>query len=222
MRKKQAYLTNPVNPFELVKIPARKEVLFRSKKTGKWAKPKRGYPSVSTFLKRKRKKHLRRNPLGELMVVNPNKRRNYMKRRHYRRSYRRYNRNPINLNGMMGGVVPLIKESSLIFVGYAGTSYVFNMLGSKIEILNKPIVKGVGSLLVASILEKKNKPLALGMAMAGIKNVLTIVAPQIVGQLASFEGYLPNTDSIIAGYLPNTDSPISSSLLSAGEIEEDF
>jgi hypothetical protein len=155
------------------------------------------------------------NPMEELMIINPRKRSKKIKKskrvsrkktllvnpirkrskKHY--SKRSFIRNPIDFKDFGS----FLKDSALVFVGFAGTNYLFYMIGDKVPVLAKPSIKAIAKLGLAYFIEKKSKPIAIGMAISGMRDIIAMVSPQIAGQLSAIEGYLPEPENV-SQYLP--------------------
>jgi hypothetical protein len=93
----------------------------------------------------------------------------------------------------------------MLYIGFAGSNYLFYMLGDKVPFLAKPPVKAVVKLGLAVLLEKKVRPIALGIAVSGIRDVVAMVSPQLAGQLSAMEQYLPEPETT-SQYLPEPET----------------
>lgn len=197
-----------------------------------------------------------KNPLEEgIMLINPRrKHRKHAKRhvkRHYKRHHRRHHRkykklfalyakplkNPIRRSSGRGGFIniELLKDVGLVFVGYSLANYGFNLLGNKVSVMSNPIPKAVGKLAVALAIDKFGKSpilkvIAVGFGVSAVKDIITIVAPQVAGMLSASEmgSYLPETElkdflpesSEVSGYLPDASNEVASLDTLNAEVEE--
>jgi hypothetical protein len=161
------------------------------------------------------------NPMEEIMIINPKKRSKNLKElagkktllvkpirkrcKKYKKcsSTRSYIKNPIDFRDFGS----FLKDSALVFIGFAGTNYLFYMISDKVPVLAKPSIKAITKLGLAYLLEKKSKPIAIGMAISGMRDFIAMVSPQLAGQLSAIEQYLPEPEvKEIEQYLPEPEN----------------
>ena len=133
------------------------------------------------------------NPMEEIMIANPRKDRRIKR-------IRRIRKNPVDVKGFL----PMLQSSAMMFVGYAGSNFLFNQLGSKVPVLATPLVKAIAKMGVAMILPARMRNIAYGFAMSSLRDFVAVVSPQLAGQLASTEAYLPEPKTI-EQYLPEPE-----------------
>ncbi len=251
MRKKQPYLINPVNPPSDVFYGSRITTLWRDP-DGRFGKKSEHLDEIKRYThsprhidfvnrmgllekvkktrkSKKRSKKIikgRKNPIGELMLINP-KRRYTMRKRikrhipHWRKG-RVFNRNPFISKGE---VLPFLKDSAMMFAGFAGGNYLFGMIGNKVPMLANPPIKALAKLGLAIVLQKKLKPVAYGLALSGMRDAVATLSPQLAGQLSSFEQYLPEPDDMAELASTNTMAdflPEAETINATDEIKEEF
>jgi len=176
------------------------------------------------------------NPMEELMIINPRRTKRCKKcKKDLRRRKTRKQEPDLFMNAWFGdheghrkaalkgwarrkgltrqnpfelkGISELLKDSAMLYVGFAGSNYLFYMLGDKVPVLAKPPVKAIVKLGLAVLLEKKVRPIALGVAVSGIRDVIAMVSPQLAGQLSAMEQYLPEPElKEIDQYLPQPET----------------
>lgn len=131
-------------------------------------------------------------------------------------------KNPFGRAGnIFGDLLNTAKDTGMIFVGYAGTNYIFNTFGGKLPFMDKPIVRGIVKMLISGLVERNiGKNIAMGIAMSGFKDVITAVSPQVAGMLSASEisGFLPDTN--VSGYITDEATANVSGYLS--QTEEEF
>jgi hypothetical protein len=161
------------------------------------------------------------NPMEELMIINPRKRSKKVKkskrvsrkktllvkpiRKRCKKcsSTRSYIKNPIDFKDFGS----FLKDSAMVFIGFAGTNYLFYIIGNKVPVLATPSIKAIAKLGLAYLLEKKSKPIAIGMAISGMRDFIAMVSPQLAGQLSAMEQYIPEPEvKEIEQYLPQPEN----------------